>query len=56
MKIEVAVVDCYGRDTEDYIELEEYNVSLLRIKALIDGTEVDRFIKRKDLKTLAKVL
>ena len=56
MKVQIPVVDCYGRETEASIEISECNVNLVHFTFKdYNGEEVKRYLKIDDLKTLAKV-
>ena len=57
LKVEVPVVDCYGREvTGCKIELSRCNVSLIHFKFTNQaGEETDKYLKTEDLKAILKV-
>lgn len=57
LKVEIPIVDCYGRDLTGYtIEVSDCNLSLIHFKLInINGEGVDRFLKREDLAKIAQI-
>ena len=57
LKMEIPIVDCYGRSIAGCkIEVSDCNLNLIHFKFTnYDGEEVDRFLRRKDLASMARI-
>lgn len=57
LKMEIPIVDCYGRElTGHKIEVSDCNLSLIHFKFINNnGEEVNKYLKREDLAKIAQI-